>query len=269
MALQNPYGTRLKEEFPTFAFNEQEVFQFHPENHDGGWGRFFSERLGKEPKRLILEIGCSNAHFLTTIARANPDVGFVGLDWKYKVIYNGAKKVQRDELNNVALLRGRAQDLTKIFGAGELDEIWIFFPDPWAKKSQLKNRIMQEAPLLEMHKLLKPSGRIYFKTDHPGYYQWVLALFGEPEPELPDYNDATPEERSRRARQVKVRRLERDLLPETSDNLRQHFKLDLHSKDYWREEHPKTFFSETQTLFEKLFVEEDLPIYYVELSAKK
>lgn len=263
MALPNPYATLLRE-YSTFVFNEQDVFKFY-RNGGGGWEEFFLTRMNSRPTKHILEIGCSNATFLSGIAKANPGAAFIGMDWKFKVIFKGAKRAEQEKITNLALLRGRAQELGKVFGAGELDEIWIFFPDPWAKKGQLKHRLMREEFLKEAHHVLRPGGRIYFKTDHPGYFQWVLALLGEPEPDLPEYSAATPLEKNRRSRQIEVRRLERQHLPAVSDKARQLFKLDYFTTDYWAGTRPPSLFSQELTLFERLFVKDQLPIYYLEL----
>lgn len=264
MAFQNPYVARLQE-FSSFAFNEPDIFNFYRDG-GGGWEEYFLGRMNSSPQRLIFEIGCSNASFLCDIAVANPRLAFVGMDWKYKVLYKGAKRADQEKLENISLLRGRAQDLSKIFGPAEIDELWLFFPDPWAKKGQLKHRLVREDFLADAHRSLKPGGKLYFKTDHPGYFQWVLALFGEPQPDLPEYSMSAPAERSYRNRQIAVRRLENDNLPEANARCREMFKLDFHTTDYWSGSARRpALFSETRTLFEKVFVEEGLPIYYVEL----
>jgi tRNA (guanine-N7-)-methyltransferase len=274
MAFLNPYSARLRD-FSSFAFNEQEA-----DSNRGCWKEFFQKRGVRAPRALILEIGCSNAEFLSELAAENADCAFVGLDWKFKVLFKGAQKVDRAKLLNVALLRARAQDLSKIFAESELDEVWIFFPDPWAKPSQLKHRLIRESFLIELHKLLKPGGKIYFKTDHPGYFQWVLSIFGLPIPELADYGMAAEtsakgiQERSYRAKQVLVRKphASQDELPAVSEAAKRAYRVERHSTRYWDEksglppEGLRAMFATKQTLFEKGFVRDQLPIYYVELT---
>lgn len=263
VAVENPYAARLRE-FSSFAFNESDFGSLR-----GRWRSFFGD-----PERVVFEIGCSNAEFLSTVAKENPKQGFIGIDWKYKVTYSGAKRVDRLGLKNVSLLRGKAQQLSQIVAPGEVDEFWIFFPDPWAKTSQRKHRLFQPPFLLEAHRALVPSGKIHFKTDHPGYFQWALALFGVPLPDLPEYRAAVEAEasgdRSRKARQIKVRKHERESdLPRPSRELIQAYGIGHMSVNYWEDEsRPRTLFSEHQTLFEKLFVKDRLPIYYLELSRK-
>lgn len=269
MPFKNPYAEKLNE-FSSFVFNEPDIYRFYRAS-GGGWDEYFRGRMGaKESVRTVLEIGCSNAEFLSSIAKANPGTAFVGIDWKFKVVYKGGKKIARDKLSNIALIRGRAQDLSKVFGPGDLDEIWIFFPDPWAKKAQLKHRLVQEQFLLEAARWLKSNGRVFLKTDHPGYFQWMLTLFGVPLPELPEYDARDSGERSYRARQVKVRQVsDPELLPSVSEASSRAFRFDMYSCDYWGEgARPETLFSRTQTLFEKTFVKDNLPIYYLELTRK-
>lgn len=268
MAFQNPYATRLLE-YSSFAFNDDAIFKFGPtRKSEMGWEEHFCVRMGARPESLVFEVGCSNAAFLCEIAKKNPKTAFVGMDWKYKVLFKGAQKIEREKISNVSLLRGRAQDLSQVFCAGDIDELWLFFPDPWAKKGQLKHRLFKEDFLVQAHHHLKPGGRIFFKTDHPGYFQWALALFGQEAPELPEYDVDQKIDRSYRARQVKVRRLESDSLPSVSQKSCELFKLEYFTTDYWSTKSNDlrpSLFSQTKTLFEEVFVREALPIYYLEL----
>jgi tRNA (guanine-N(7)-)-methyltransferase len=264
----NPYAARLAE-FPGGAFNGADVFL-----HRGSWRDHFSDRVGFTPQKLIFEIGCSNGLFLVDAALFEPKTAFVGADWKYKVLYRAAKRAYTAAAKNAVFLRTRAQEITKLFGPGELDEVLLLFPDPWAKSSQLKHRLVQESFLKDIAFVLKPGGRLRFKTDHPGYFQWVLALLGVPPPELPSYDGPELDQKSKRARQVRVRRTMRAAdLPQKAQ-LGTGFALTVtcQSTDFWSD--PRLSSWQTQgaspiftqkTLFERLFVSEGLPVYYVEI----
>src|SRR4051812_5086038 len=96
--------------FPEIALDADDIYR-----HRGGWHDFFRERMGATfTGQIVFEIGCADAAFLTTIAAKHPGVAFVGLDWKYKSLFLGAERVAQLGLRNVALLRGRAQDVTRI-----------------------------------------------------------------------------------------------------------------------------------------------------------
>lgn len=270
MGFLNPYSEKLKE-FSDFVFDGAVL-------KDSDWLSFFENRMARRSQRSILEIGCSNARFLSQIATVHPQVDFIGVDWKFKVLYKGATFVAKEKLRNVALIRGRAQLLMNWFCEGDLDEIWIFFPDPWPKTTQTKNRLIQEGFLLEADRLLKPGGKIYFKTDHPGYFQWVLALLGVEAPVLSDYDkliQRTSGEKNRRAKQYYYRRVEKTNLPKTSNAVLERFKLTKLSADFWgKDSGGATLFSKSdaplfidhKTLFEEVFLKDSLPIYFCEIT---
>jgi tRNA (guanine-N7-)-methyltransferase len=58
-----------------------------------------------------------------------------------------------------------------MFGPGEVDALYLYFPDPWPKKAQKKNRFLNERRLRDIHGILKPGGVFHIKTDHPGYFE--------------------------------------------------------------------------------------------------
>ncbi len=260
---KNPYALKLKD-FPDIVFNESEAFELK-----NNWKKF---QTSYSNSKIIFEIGCSNATFLQNIAKKNLNHLYIGCDWKYKIIHKGATKIVRDQIQNVKLWRGNVLDFEKVFGAEELDEVWILFPDPWAKKSQIKNRLLKPEFFLKMAPLLKSSGRILFKTDHPGYFQWVLSMFGvNKSSEIPEYNPKEITEKSFAARQVKVRKTEEELLEPNQDVMREfdikHAVVDFYNNEKSKEIKAQCFENEV-TLFEKSFLDQNLPIYFIEFQKK-
>ena len=63
-----------------------------------------------------------------------------GLDKKGSRLYAGICAAERHNLSNVAFVRGDLELLTAYFGPGELDEVWITFPEPQASRRQLISR---------------------------------------------------------------------------------------------------------------------------------
>jgi tRNA (guanine-N(7)-)-methyltransferase len=153
------YSDRLGE-FGELALADANAFA-----RRGAWRSFFASR-----DRIVLEIGCANGELLCRIAARFPGSAFVGIDWKCKAIYDAATRVREMELTNVALIRGRAQDLMRIFAPRELDEIWIFHPEPCERDVELKNRLISPAFLHDASRALRGAGsRLCLKTDHAGY----------------------------------------------------------------------------------------------------
>jgi tRNA G46 methylase TrmB len=257
---RNPYADRLNAEFGEFAFGGEDAFA-----RRGRWREFFRDRIGATfDGRVIFEIGCSDAEFLTRVAAKHPDTAFVGLDWKPRTVYEGAARVSGTELRNVALLRGRAQDVRRIFADGELDEIWLFHPDPCDKPKELKHRLLAEPFLLDAHAVLRgPGSTLTLKTDHPGYYQWTLALLGLPEPAALRGNP-----------RVKARELMRpEDFPPVSEAVVRRFEVTINSPDFWSDDAAQTYatqrpFAGERTAFEQRFAVKGRPIYAIELAKR-
>jgi tRNA G46 methylase TrmB len=60
-----------------------------------------------------------------------------------------------------------------MFAPGEIDFLYLFFPDPWPKKAHWRNRFVTEEMLREIAPLLKRGGVFHIKTDHAGYFEWM------------------------------------------------------------------------------------------------
>ncbi len=177
-APRSNYAARLSEH-PGLVLAGDDLF-----NRRGRWPEVFRERIGSAfGGRVIFEIGCFDAALLARVAARYPGVAFVGIDWKCKAICDGATRIASQRLKNVILLRGRAQEIGRIFGADEVDEVWAFHPDPCDREKELPNRLVAEPFLLDAYRVLKAgTGRFCLKTDHPGYYQSALGLLGLPQP---------------------------------------------------------------------------------------
>lgn len=186
-----------------------------------------------DPSSLLLEIGCYNAAFLARIAASHPNKNFIGLDWKARPLYLGAQGIAEQKLSNLALLRARAQELTTIFADGELDQIWLFHPDPFDNDRERPMRLMSQTFLLNVHRLLRAGGQFILKTDHLEYFETAIGLI-------------------------------------QTDELSAHFHTELLSRDLWNDAAALTAtrsfaFSGEKTFFETRFLRRKQPIYYLQI----
>ncbi|MEO5969104.1 MAG: hypothetical protein ABIQ95_04190, partial [Bdellovibrionia bacterium] len=69
--------------------------------------------------------------------------------------------------------------LPYMFQAGEIDRLYLFFPDPWPKKAHWKNRFITAETLRDLSKTVKLGGIFHIKTDHPDYFEWMLKAVAE------------------------------------------------------------------------------------------
>ncbi|MEZ4741165.1 MAG: tRNA (guanosine(46)-N7)-methyltransferase TrmB [Bdellovibrionota bacterium] len=134
----------------------------------GKWINKFPERL-KENK-LILEIGCHKGKTIIEMAKAFPDLNFIGMDITFKRVVMTAQRAKKADLDNVAVILGSAKQLDSIVADHELDGVIIFFPDPWSKKKQAKNRLINRQFSEILARKVKKSGFLWFKTDKKEYF---------------------------------------------------------------------------------------------------
>ena len=153
-ALQYPREVLLSEGFPYY----------------GKWnGGFFSHE-----GPLTLELGCGKGEYTVALAKANPDRNYVGVDIKGARMWSGARTVEEEQIPNAAFLRAEIENIDKFFAPGEVDEIWITFPDPQMQKTRKR---LTSTRFLEMYgHFLKPGGVINLKTDSPFLYEYTKRL---------------------------------------------------------------------------------------------
>jgi tRNA (guanine-N7-)-methyltransferase len=86
-------------------------------------------------------------------------------------------RLKKLELTNVRLVQRPAQELFADLPPGRVNEIRIFFPDPWPKKRHHKRRLIQPEFLQQMHQALAPDGRVRLATDWAEYGEWIVEHF--------------------------------------------------------------------------------------------
>ena len=142
----------------------------------GDWARFagaWTEAFGRTAP-LHVEIGVGKGAFLTELAARNPDVNYVGLEAQQGVLYFAARKAAERALKNIRLVVFDAAHLTELFVPAEVDRIYLNFSDPWPKKRHAKRRLTSEHFLARYRAVLKEDGKIYFKTDNMGLFDYSL-----------------------------------------------------------------------------------------------
>ncbi len=169
----NLYWSKLLElKGRVFSDNDTEL-------HPGGWRTLFSDQVPSPDRELHVEIGCNAGHVLTALAQRNPNHAYIGIDWKFKSIFRAHDKAMRKELRNTLFFRAHAQRIAYMFGNSELNSLSVFFPDPWPKQSQKKNRLISAEWLRQIAPLLKTNGILHIKTDHAGYFDWILKCLNQ------------------------------------------------------------------------------------------
>ena len=146
-----------------------------PPDMKGKWKEFF-----KNNNPISLELACGKGEYTVGLARLFPQRNFIGVDIKGNRIYIGAKKCLDEGLANGAFLRTQIDTIIEYFAPGEVEEIWLTFPDPQLRKSKAKKRLTHPKFLRLYQQFLKPGASIHLKTDSPVLYHFtkmVIELF--------------------------------------------------------------------------------------------
>jgi tRNA (guanine-N7-)-methyltransferase len=133
----------------------------------------------KNDNPITLELACGGGEYTIALAETYPERNFIGVDIKGARIWKGAKKAIEENLSNVAFLRTRIEQITSFFEQGEIEEIWITFPDPFLKNSKKNKRLTSSRFINEYRKILKSGGLMHLKTDEPNLYDFTLETIGE------------------------------------------------------------------------------------------
>lgn len=121
-----------------------------------------------------IEIGMGKGKFIHTMAREHPHINYVGIEKYSSVLLRAVQKMEQEELPNLKFLRMDAEDITKVFGPGEVDKIYLNFSDPWPKDRHAKRRLPSREFLARYDVILKKGGRLEFKTDNRELFDFAV-----------------------------------------------------------------------------------------------
>ncbi len=81
---------------------------------------------------------------------------------------------ESEELGNTRFTVGDAKELIEFLPDNSVESIYINFCDPWSKKGHTKRRLTYIEFLKMYSRVLKPDGRLYFKTDNRPLFDFSL-----------------------------------------------------------------------------------------------
>ena len=135
----------------------------------GKWHEIFGNA-----QPLHIEIGMGKGKFIHTMAKLHSEINYVGIEKYSSVLLRAVQKMEEEELPNLKFLRMDAEDITKVFGEGEVDKIYLNFSDPWPKDRHAKRRLPSREFLGRYDVILKDGGRLEFKTDNRQLFDFAV-----------------------------------------------------------------------------------------------
>lgn len=125
----------------------------------------------------VLEIGIGDGETLLALAALHPERDFLGVEVHRPGLGHCLLGIESGGLTNVRLIAHDAVEvLERQLPDASLDEVLLYFPDPWPKKRHHKRRIVQPAFAELLATRLKPGGSFRLATDWAPYAEHMLEV---------------------------------------------------------------------------------------------
>lgn len=180
----------------SYVLREGRITPAQQRAFDAHWARFGLEFRGtavdldavfQRHAPRVLEIGFGNGEALAWAARHAPERDFLGIEVHRPGVGRLMNALAETDLDNVRIFRHDAVEvLTDELAAASLDEIRIWFPDPWPKKRHHKRRLIQPGFISLLASRMRPGGLLHLATDWQNYAEHMLEVM-----------DAAPDWRNR------------------------------------------------------------------------
>jgi len=133
---------------------------------------------------LILDIGSGMGETLIKLAQTHPDNDYIAVEVHRPGVGSLIKAAAGLGLKNVRVINHDVIDVLRYQLPDYcLDQVYIFFADPWPKKRHHKRRLVNTAFLNLLKPKLKPHARIFLATDWADLAEHLLGVCDQ-DPEL-------------------------------------------------------------------------------------
>ena len=142
-------------------------------------GDFLASAPDLKSERIWLEIGAGKGGFACQMAERSPEVSYYAMERVSDCVTLAAERAksineERGTLGNLKFIVDTADNLSLLFEKGSIEAIYLNFSDPWSKKGYAKRRLTHRRYLKLYLNLLKDGGKLRFKTDNVGLFDFSL-----------------------------------------------------------------------------------------------
>jgi len=119
---------------------------------------------------LTVEIGSGQGHAIVHAAAEHPERDFLAVEVFRAGLARTMLDADRAGATNLRLVEANAPEvLEHLLPEASVDELWIFFPDPWHKKKHTKRRLVAPAFPPIAARALRDGGLLRLATDWEDY----------------------------------------------------------------------------------------------------
>lgn len=131
---------------------------------------------------LTVEVGSGQGHAIVAAATEQRDRDFLAIEVFRAGLARTMIRAEWADITNLRLVEANAPEVLEgALPPASVDEIWVFFPDPWAKERHKKRRLVAPDFLQIAHGALRPGGVLRLATDWEDYAE-----------QMRDVGDAAP-----------------------------------------------------------------------------
>ncbi|RLK47670.1 tRNA (guanosine(46)-N7)-methyltransferase TrmB [Microbacterium telephonicum] len=142
--------------------------------------------FGREARRVV-EIGSGQGHAIVHAAASHPDTDFLAVEVFRAGLARTMLDADRAGARNLRLVEANAPEvLEHLLPPASVDELWIFFPDPWHKAKHNKRRLVAPAFPGIAARALRDGGVLRLATDWEDYARQMRDVLGD----APDFAPA-------------------------------------------------------------------------------
>jgi tRNA (guanine-N7-)-methyltransferase len=138
------------------------------------------EDLFEQPGELEVEVGTGKGLFLCQASELWPERRFLGIEIAPRYARYAASRLAARQRANARILQGDGQRLFREFlEPASVRAVHVYFPDPWWKRRHRKRRVLSGPFLQNVERLLRPGGKLYFRTDVEEYFRVTLRAIAQ------------------------------------------------------------------------------------------
>ena len=125
----------------------------------------------------VLEIGFGMGETTAAIARARPDVNFLGVEVFAAGVGALARRIDELQLHNIRIVQHDAVEVARdMLAPDALAGVHVFFPDPWPKARHHKRRLIAPPFVALLAGRIARGGYLHCATDWQHYAEQMLAV---------------------------------------------------------------------------------------------
>ena len=134
--------------------------------------------FGRRAPRTV-EIGFGNGDALAALATGEPERDFLGIEVYPPGVGRFLARCHEAGIGNVRVAMADALDvLERRLAPSSVEEVLVWFPDPWPKKRHHKRRLVRPEFATLVRRVLRPGGRLHLATDWEPYAEHMLEVLG-------------------------------------------------------------------------------------------